>query len=219
MLKHLTLATALTAVSAAPLMAAVTASTTTELNLRSGPGPAAGIVAVMPEAAMVDVEGCTTTDWCKVTYDGTEGWAYSPYLVNTTTPEPTVIYQNMEKMPDVTVIKTEEVNTDGADATAGAAFGAAAASLLVGGPAAIAVGAILGAGAGTAVTPDEKTVTYVTANPVAPVYLNGEVAVGAGIPEGVEIYAVPDSEYAYLTVNDAPVLVNPENRRIVYVVR
>ncbi|WP_425070798.1 DUF1236 domain-containing protein [Sagittula sp. S175] len=218
MLKKLTLATALTAVSAAPLMAAVAASTTTELNLRAAPGPQAEVLAVMPQDAMVDIEGCTTTDWCKVSFDGTEGWAYSPYLVNTTTPEPTVVYQNIETMPGITVIEGDNTVDNAMDATAGAAVGAGAAALLVGGPVAIAAGAILGA-AGGASAPDEQTVTYISQNPVEPVYLNGEVAVGAGIPEGVEIYSVPDTEYAYVNVNDAPVVVNPENRRIVYIVR
>ncbi|MBP0482971.1 DUF1236 domain-containing protein [Sagittula salina] len=215
MLKKLTLATALTAVSAAPLMA-LEAQTTTELNLRSGPGPKADIVAVMPQDAAVTVDSCTTTDWCKVSFEGNEGWAYSPYLLNTTMPEPKVIYQNAEQM-EVKVVKEEDNN--GADAAAGATFGAAAASLLVGGPAAIAAGAILGAGAGAAAAPTEETVTYITQNPVEPVYLNGEVVVGAGIPDGVETYTVPDSEYAYVYVNDEPVVINPETRRIVYVVR
>lgn len=214
MFKKLTLATALTAVSAAPLMAAVSASTTTELNLRAAPGPQAEVVAVMPQDATVEVEGCTDTDWCKVSFDGAEGWAYSPYLVNMQTPEPTVIYQNTSTME----LETIEVDNDGADATAGAAIGAGAAALLVGGPAAIAAGAILGAGAGAA-APADETVTYVRQNPVEPVYLNGEVVVGAGIPDNVELYAIPETEYSYVYVNDAPVVVTPEDRRIVYVVR
>lgn len=214
MLKNLTLATALTAVAATPLMAAVTASTTTELNLRTDPTPTSAVVAVMPQDAVVDVEGCTASDWCKVSFDGTEGWAYSPYLLNTSMPEPTVIYENRSTME----IETIEVDNNAADATAGAALGAGAASLLVGGPAAVAAGAILGA-AGGASAPADETVTYVTQNPVEPVYLNGEVVVGAGIPENVEIYTVPDTDYSYAYVNDAPVVVNPEDRRIVYIVR
>ncbi|GAA4228013.1 DUF1236 domain-containing protein [Sagittula sp. NFXS13] len=214
MYKNLTLATALTAVSAMPLMAAVTAATTTELNLRAAPGPQAEVVAVMPQDATVDIAGCTSTDWCKVSFDGTEGWAYSPYLINTTMPEPTVIYQNTGTME----IETIEVDNNAADATAGAAIGAGAAALLVGGPAAVAAGAILGA-AGGAAAPADETVTYVTQNPVEPVYLNGEAVVGAGLPQEVEIYTVPESEYSYAYINDAPVLVNPEDRRIVYVVR
>ncbi|AUC55308.1 MAG: DUF1236 domain-containing protein [Sagittula sp.] len=211
-------AIALTAVTAAPLFA-LEASTTTELNLRQGPGPQYGVVSVMPQDAMVTVDGCTASDWCKVTFDGAEGWAYSPYLINTTMPEPTVIYQNTEAM-DVQIIEEERDGAETAvNATAGAGFGAATAALLVGGPAAVAAGVVLGAAGGAAATPEETTVTYVSQNPVEPVYLNGEVVVGAGIPEGVTLYDVPEADYTYAYVNDAPVIVNPENRRIVYVVR
>jgi hypothetical protein len=56
-------------------------------------------------------------------------------------------------------------------------------------------------------------------NPVEPVYLTGEVAQGAGIPEEIEVYTVPESDYAYLNVNEIPVVVDPESRRIVRVIR
>ncbi|EBA08911.1 DUF1236 domain-containing protein [Sagittula stellata] len=211
-------AIALTAVTAAPLFA-LDAATTTELNLREGPGPQYGVVSVMPQDAMVSVDGCTASDWCKVSFDGAEGWAYSPYLLNTTMPEPTVIYQNTDAM-DVKIIEQEKDGTETAvNATAGAGFGAATAALLVGGPAAVAAGVVLGAAGGAAATPAETTVTYVSQNPVEPVYLNGEVVVGAGIPDGVTLYDVPEADYTYAYVNDAPVIVNPENRRIVYIVR
>ena len=52
-----------------------------------------------------------------------------------------------------------------------------------------------------------------------PVYLEGEVVVGAGLPETVQLRPVPDYEYNYVYVNGQPVLVEPQSRRIVYVVR
>ena len=61
--------------------------------------------------------------------------------------------------------------------------------------------------------------TYVTTNQVEPVYLDGEVVVGAGLPETVELREIPDYEYRYVYVNGQPVLVEPSSRRIVYVVR
>ena len=56
-------------------------------------------------------------------------------------------------------------------------------------------------------------------NPVEPIYLDGEVVVGAGIPESVTLSEVPDSEYYYAYINGVPVLVEREQRRVVHVVR
>ena len=57
-------------------------------------------------------------------------------------------------------------------------------------------------------------------NPVDPVYLQGEVVVGAGLPETVQLRPVPDyGTYRYVYVNGQPVLVDPASRRIVYVYR
>ena len=61
--------------------------------------------------------------------------------------------------------------------------------------------------------------TYVRTNEVEPVYLDGEVVVGAGLPDTVEIRPIPEYDYNYVYVNRQPVLVEPESRRIVYVIR
>ena len=60
---------------------------------------------------------------------------------------------------------------------------------------------------------------YVIEHPARPIYLNGEVVVGAGLPESVDLQPVPDSEYNYAYVNREPVLVQPRTRRIVYIYR
>ncbi|MEC8669450.1 MAG: DUF1236 domain-containing protein, partial [Pseudomonadota bacterium] len=64
----------------------------------------------------------------------------------------------------------------------------------------------------------EKTVTYITANPVQPVYVEGEVVVGAGIPQEVTLTAIPESDYRYVYLNGNPVVVDGE-RTIVRVIR
>ncbi len=57
-------------------------------------------------------------------------------------------------------------------------------------------------------------------NPAEPVTMGGEVVLGAGIPEEVELRPIPDSDpFAYLNVNGQPVIVDNTNRQIVYVVR
>jgi hypothetical protein len=77
----------------------------------------------------------------------------------------------------------------------------------------------LGPAAGAVVTPPDEVRTYVVENRTDPVYLEGEVVVGAGLPETVELVEVPDYEYRYRYVNGQPVLVDPATRRIVYVYR
>ena len=66
---------------------------------------------------------------------------------------------------------------------------------------------------------EEETVTYVRQNPVEPVYLEGEVAVGAGVPETVTIYETPAQGYSYVNVNNQPVVIDNDTRRIVTVIR
>jgi hypothetical protein len=56
-------------------------------------------------------------------------------------------------------------------------------------------------------------------NPVTPVYLNGEVVVGAGLPADVTLTPVPDYQYQYAYVNGQPVLVEPQSRRVTYIYR
>jgi hypothetical protein len=81
------------------------------------------------------------------------------------------------------------------------------------------VGGILGAGTGEALAVDETVVTYVQTNPVEQVYLDGEVVVGAGLPETVTLVPVPESEYSYVYVNGVPVVVDSTERKVVYIVR
>ncbi len=82
-----------------------------------------------------------------------------------------------------------------------------------------AVGAVAGGAAGTAIDPPANVRTYVTTNTVEPVYLDGEVVVGAGLPDTIELREIPDYEYRYVYVNGQPVLVDANTRQIVYIVR
>ncbi|MFD1343925.1 DUF1236 domain-containing protein [Litorisediminicola beolgyonensis] len=215
---NLLTAAALCGLAAAPVSAAMTASATTDLNLRAGPGPQYAVQSVIPAEGAVDVAGCLEAgEWCEVTYDGTSGWAYSAYLTTPVENEPVVIYQNTDRVK-VETVTYDNTTEEAVGAASVGAWGAAVGSLIVGGPAAAAAGAVIGAAVGAESVPEE-TVTYVTANPVEPVYLNGEVVVGAGIPDTVTLYEVPDAQYQYVNVNEQYVVVNPENRRIVRVIR
>lgn len=185
----------------------------TDLNLRAGPGPAYPIIGVIAAGDPVDVAGCLdSNDWCSVTSNGTDGWASGSYL---TGDKGTPIQLDRPGYA-VKSVTYDNQKDDAAVAvgTAGAIIGA-----VVAGPVGAVVGAAIGAGTGAAVAPDSTVTTYVMANPVDPVYLDGEVVVGAGIPDGVMLKEVPDSTYDYAYVNGVPVLVERTTRRVTYILR
>ena len=110
---------------------------------------------------------------------------------------------------------------------AGGAVAGAVVGGVVGGPVGAAVGGVIGAttggiggaAAGAVIDPPSEVRTYVTTNQVQPVYLDGEVVVGAALPPTVQLAPIPEYEYQYVYVNGQPVLVEPASRQIVYVVR
>jgi hypothetical protein len=59
----------------------------------------------------------------------------------------------------------------------------------------------------------------VTEQTVDPVYVDGEVMVGAVLPVAAPVYTIPASPYVYTYVNRPRVLVEPGARKIVYVFR
>ena len=188
------------------------ATAATDLNLRMGPGPMYEIAAVIPANAAVTVDGCLeASNWCRVNFDSIDGWASGEYL-NAMISAPIAV--NRERVE----VRTVTYEGSGAQTAAGGATGAVA-GLIVGGPVGALVGAAIGLGLGAATTPDERVTTYVRSNPVDPIFLDGEVVVGAGIPEEVTLTEVPESEYYYAYVNGVPVVVKRENRQVVYIVR
>lgn len=70
-----------------------------------------------------------------------------------------------------------------------------------------------------AYVPPRSVRTFISTNTLDPIYLEGSLAVGAGIPADIHLTPVPGSRYNYAYVNDYPVLVDPGTRRIVYVYR
>jgi uncharacterized protein YraI len=68
------------------------------------------------------------------------------------------------------------------------------------------------------VAPNGEVRTYIETHGVEPVYIEEPIAVGEVLPETVEIYSVPDYDYRYVYVNDRRVLVEPDTRRVVYIV-
>jgi uncharacterized protein YraI len=76
----MTLVSLLVATSTA---AASSALVTTDLNLRASPDTRYRPITVLPAGAIVDLRGCVRSyAWCRVSWRGYDGWAYSRYLAN-----------------------------------------------------------------------------------------------------------------------------------------
>ena len=58
------------------------AITTFNANLRSGPGVDAPVVTIIPDQSLIDVGSCTGS-WCRVNWDGAEGWLSRTLIAST----------------------------------------------------------------------------------------------------------------------------------------
>jgi uncharacterized protein YraI len=186
-----------------PASAVTVASATTPLNIRSGPGPQYSVIGAIPDKGQATILGCIQGSlWCQVAYNGKQGWAYSQYLTATIGGRSLAVAQTVTQLPQVTYAPPPAtVGTAVVEPTIAGDF-------------------IAPAGAPVSLAPPPPTVqTYVVSHPVAPVYLNGEVVEGAGLPETVVLNPVPDTQYEYAYVNGVPVLVEPQTRRVTYIYR
>jgi uncharacterized protein YraI len=195
---------------------------TTDLNVRAGPGPHHPVVDVLGAGEAATLNGCLeNSKWCVVAVNGKDGWVYSDYLTGEFGGQQVVL---TERPADSGITIVPPPETDGA-ATGAVTAGVtgAVAGAIIGGPVGAAVGGaagvVAGGAVGQAIDPPEQVRTYVKTNAVEPVYLEGEVVVGASLPETVALREIPDYEYRYVYVNGQPVLVEPSSRQIVYVMR
>jgi uncharacterized protein YraI len=197
-------------------LAETSATAATELNIRSGPGPHFDVIGVIPADASVTLLGCGEDgQWCRVDHAGTLGWASGTYLTAEREGERVVV---VERRTDMEVPVVEYENHAPGQAALGLGTGAAAGAL-VGGPVGAAVGGAAGAALGALSNPPEPVVSYIRTHRTETVLLDGEVVVGAEVPETVTLEPVPDSEYRYVYVNGVPAVIEPETRRIVHIVR
>lgn len=194
----------LTAAIAAP--AAATAATigtaTTALNIRSGPGPQFPVIGAIAPRGQAMINGCIQGSlWCQISFGGTQGWVYSQYLVTSVAGAAPVIVSRQPAGVPVITYDQPAVTVGSAPPPVGTIIAEPADAVPL------------------ALTPPPTVGAYVETHPVQPVTLNGEVVVGAGLPEDVALAPVPDYEYNYAYVNRVPVLVEPTTRRIVYIYR
>jgi uncharacterized protein YraI len=196
---------------------------TTDLNVRAGPGPQHQVLGVLGAGQSVTLDGCMQgSKWCVVAFAGGQGWVYSDYLTGDFGGTRVVVTERPANSGVRIVEAPVDVDGGATGAVTGGVTGAVAGAI-IGGPVGAAVGGgagfVAGGVAGQAIDPPARVRTYVRSNEIEPVYLDGEVVVGAGLPETVELREIPDYEYRYAYVNSQRVLVEPGTRRIVYVMR
>lgn len=126
----------------------------------------------------------------------------------------------------LTFAATPALSQADSGAAAGAATGAVGGAI-VGGPVGAVVGAGVGAVAGGAlgsISQDDRVYVrrYVSEHRRPSVRVQGDVVVGATLPQQVAVYPVEGNpafaNYRYTWVNDRAVLVDPASRRVVYVI-
>lgn len=99
---------------------------------------------------------------------------------------------------------------------AGGAATGATAGFFIAGPVGAVIGGVVGAGIGAGVS--DSAITYARAHREASLAYDGELKPGYKVREGVRLYPVPhEKHYAYVYVNDEPVLVDTRNSTIVWV--
>jgi uncharacterized protein YraI len=180
-------------------------SATTDLNVRAGPGPEYQVIGFLGAGQQAPLTGCLKgSRWCTVSTANGNGWVYSDYLAAEEQGQRVVITRRPAGVvvPDVTY--------DGPAAQVDTTV----TSDIVGPEDDMATDDTIGT-----IQPPSEVRTYVVDHRSDPVYLNGEVVVGAGLPDNVELTEIPDYQYRYVDVNGQPVLVDPQTRRIVYIVR
>jgi uncharacterized protein YraI len=205
--------------------AQTTGTATTDLNIRSGPGPEQPVIGLIKAHQQARILGCIEGSlWCQVDYRGQIGWSYSQYM--------------SLKAGGGTIVVREPAHVAGIPVIAYNPPGAvvpptyrpdivAAPPVFVPGPTVVGPGGAGAAAIGapdpvtnlTPVTPPPAVGSYVTSNTVPSFAYPGQVVVGASLPQTVVLNNVPDYRYQYVYVNDTPVLVDPVTRRIVYVFR
>lgn len=203
-------------------VAQTSVTATTDLNVRTGPGPQFPVMGVIGTGEAANLQGCIEgSKWCSVTTKAGDGWAYSEYLTGDFGSGVVVLSERPREAP-IEIVPAPAPSGGETGAVVGGVAGAVTGAL-IGGPIGAAVGGtagvVAGGTTGTLVDPPERVREYVTSNQLDPVYLEGEVVVGAGLPETLTLQEIPDYEYRYVYVNGQPVLVDSGTRRIVHVVR
>lgn len=203
--------------------AQTTGTATTDLNIRSGPGPEQPVIGHMKSRQKAQILGCIEGSlWCRIEFKGRQGWAYSQYMLLKAGGGRIVVRDaaHVASIPVVTydaaTYAAPTYRPDVAPMTAAITLNPVVGT---GGTGAEAIGAPKPLVYASTFTPPPAVGSYVASNEVTSFTYPGEVVVGASLPQTAVPNNVPDYRYQYVYVNDTPVLVDPFTRRIVYVFR
>jgi uncharacterized protein YraI len=207
--RNLLLAGVILASTAGLARAEMAATTMTDLDVRSGPGPQYPAVGTATRGSEAMLDGCLEgSRWCRIDVNGMRGWVYAQYLSVEQDGGPVVVEQHSTDLGVPVVTYEQTPQTD--DMSVGSVAPDAAQP----GPNDELIGPV---GSVETITPPETVSTYIETNPVDTVKVRGDVVVGATLPRGVAVREIPDYQYSYVQINGRPVLVDPGTHRIVYV--
>ncbi|TPL03243.1 DUF1236 domain-containing protein [Mesorhizobium sp. B2-4-14] len=188
------------AVMSGAALADTAVSAVTDLNVRAGPGPQYPVIGVLAAGQSATLNGCIeNSKWCTIAEAGGQGWVYSDYVTADFGGSRVVLTQRPHGSSVAIVSPPEDIGNYSNDYT----------------------GAIISSDpvVGDFPAPPAEVRTYVDTHRLDPVYLDGEVVTGAILPDTVELRPIPDYNYRYVYVNGQPALIDPQTRRVMYVMR
>ena len=174
---------------------AFTGEVSNNLHMRTGPGEQYQIITTVDSQSDVEVHGCLEkVTWCDINWGSIRGWAAGEYIVYRSDEgiKPLPLAGDMIGIPVVTFTAVDEIVPvfvgvfEEFDETV------------------------------TEISPPKQVSAYVEEQDIDTVLVQGEVAVGAVVPEKVPLYAVPESKYSFTNVNGRNVLVT-NDRKVVHI--
>lgn len=181
------------AFAAGAAQADMLATTATDITVYAGPGAEYPAVGIATRGSSGALDGCLDGEnWCRIDVNGMRGWVYAEQLMVDYNGAPVVVQQHRTDLavPVVSYEQTGSVSPAPGDELIGRV---------------------------EAVTPPAEVRTYIDTTTVETVPFEGDLVVGAMVPPGVTVATVPNYRYSYVRLNDRPVLVDPQTRRVVYV--
>ncbi|KQV34630.1 MULTISPECIES: DUF1236 domain-containing protein [unclassified Rhizobium] len=187
----------LLAFAAGAAQAEMLATTATDITVYSGPGAEYPAVGIATRGSAGSLDGCLDGEnWCRIDVNGMRGWVYAEQLTVDYNGAPVVVQQHRSDLA-VPVVSYEQTGSVATPAPGDELIGRV--------------------DDGVVVTPPAEVRTYIDTTTVETVPFEGDLVVGATLPPGVTVAEVPNYRYSYVRLNDRPVLVDPQTRRVVYV--
>src|SRR5690606_8429153 len=87
-----------------------TARITTAVNMRSSPKKGSSVLTVVPAGSAVSVLSCD--GWCRISYDGRQGWVYKSFLTGSKSPNKAAASSSPKQL----AAKSEPRSASGAEA-------------------------------------------------------------------------------------------------------